>query len=78
MKPLRIAIVSLTMYGLAACATTDERSSLRQAPEPQTPQASAPFAVDGDYVSRVEAVARRRGIHVQWINAPKKRLAGVD
>lgn len=74
MTLLRFAVASLVLLLLAGCASTDERSasrmSLRQANE-------VPDARD-EYVARVEAIARRRGILVQWINLPPRRTADHD
>lgn len=58
--------------GLSACATTSEDTA-RTAP-PREPSILDP---DEAYIARVEAIARRRGIEVQWVNAPRKTASQV-
>lgn len=73
---LRIVASLLAVAGLAACAST--RSPVATAPpsgfEGTTP-ARTVVATDAEYVARVEHIARRRGILVQWVNPPIKRVA---
>ena len=59
----RIVVVSLSVAGLAACASMDEQSA-RVSPQ------SVPIDADAAYMSRVEQIARRRGIEVVWVNPP--------
>jgi len=33
----------------------------------------AGYSTDAAYVSRVEAMARRRGVDVHWVNPPRER-----
>lgn len=68
---LRTAVLSLSVLGLAACAGMQERSdSTYVAPQ------RAPSLLDDDhaYVTRVESIARRRGIQVVWVHVPRKHL----
>lgn len=62
----RAFLLSLSIVGLAACASTGETASV---PQP----AKAPSVMDADqaYVAAVERMAQRRGIHVQWVNMPR-------
>lgn len=60
----RVLAVSLSVAGLAACASMDEQSA-RVSPQ------SATLDRDAAYVGRVEQIARRRGIEVVWVNPPK-------
>lgn len=62
----RAFLLSLSILGLAACASTRETASI---PQP----AKAPSVMDTDqaYVAAVERLAQRRGIHVQWVNMPR-------
>lgn len=76
MTPLRFAVAPLALLTLAGCASMDESSASRVPPSPSR-SAQAPDA-NLDYVARVEAVARRRGITVQWVNLPPKRVADRD
>lgn len=70
----RIALISVAVAGLAACASMDDgRASL-------SPDNRA-IGPDKAYMSRVEAIAQRRGIDVQWINPPVRDetlVAGGD
>ena len=60
----RVLAVSLSVAGLAACASMDEQSARVS---PQSPTIDR----DATYVGRVEQIARRRGIEVVWVNPPK-------
>ena len=70
---VRMAVLSASILGLAACASTGETTS-------STPLEDQPslMATDDDYMARVEAIARRRGIGLTWVNPPKKVLAKKD
>ena len=70
---LRTAFLSLSVLGVAACASMREKSNMTFAP-PQR----APSNLDNDeaYIARVEQIARRRGIDVVWVHLPRRqRLA---
>lgn len=60
-----MAVLSLAVLSLAACATTGETTT-QQLEE-----------VDAEtlYMARVEAIARQRGIDVTWVNPPRKSVA---
>ena len=58
-----LAVLALSVAGAAACASMDEQSA-RISPQP------AAIDTDSAYMSRVEQIARRRGIEVVWINPP--------
>ncbi|SOD56940.1 hypothetical protein SAMN06296416_11185 [Pseudoxanthomonas wuyuanensis] len=73
---LRIAAVSLSALLLSACAGTQEMTR-SDAPAAE-PQARPELTRDELYIAYVERVARRRGIHVMWVNPPQKRLAGTE
>ncbi|MFD0740424.1 hypothetical protein ACFQZQ_14155 [Lysobacter koreensis] len=67
----RIAVLSLSVLGLAACAGMHEKSdSAFVAPQ------RAPSIMDNDeaYMAAVERIARRRGIEIVWVNVPRKQL----
>ncbi|MGJ7903585.1 hypothetical protein [Lysobacter sp. 1R34A] len=70
----RIAVLSLSVLGLAACAGTHTKTSYA---EPSVSKhAIAGMSRDERYVSAVERVAKRRGIEVVWINPPdRSRIA---
>lgn len=69
MKPsVRLAVMSAAVLGLAACATTEEATSYVPAHKVQSTRLQS----DAAYMARVEAIARRRGIDLTWVNPPKK------
>ncbi|MEH6417608.1 hypothetical protein [Pseudomonas sp. CGJS7] len=68
---LRVAVLSLSMLGLAACAGTQTKTAHTAAPMSAHPAASPDR--DSVYVATVERVARRRGIDVVWVNPPDRR-----
>lgn len=68
----RCALIALCATGLAACASSADKTAY-VAPERV---GSGPTVVTDDaYVDYVERVARRRGIDLQWVNMPTKRIA---
>ncbi len=67
---LRFALLTLSMTGLAACASTGTTSSA-------APAAARPMTQieqDSAYVAKVEYLARRRGVHLTWVNPPTRRV----
>lgn len=68
---LRVAVLSLSVLGLSACAGSQTKSSYV---EPSlSKHAVAGMTRDERYVSAVERVAKRRGIEVVWVNPPDRR-----
>lgn len=67
-----LMVVALAVGATAGCASTQEESAY-VAPR------IAPVSIvdDGEYVSRVEQLAKRRGVGVVWVNPPQKRLEQV-
>ncbi len=67
---LKVALLSLSIFGLAACAGHSTKSAY-------VPPQKAPSIMDNDevYMATVERIARRRGIDVTWVNLPRKQLA---
>ena len=70
----RIAVLSLSVLGLAACAGTQARSSYVE-PASIAPQAAPTLNRDDRYIATVERIARRRGIGVVWVNPPNRERA---
>lgn len=70
---LRIIVLSLSVLGLAACAGSQTRSSYVQ-PERVLKPGEVRIERDGAYIAYVERVARRRGIYLQWVNPPVRRV----
>ncbi len=68
----RMAVLSLAILGLAACAGSQTKSTY--VPEPKPSSITDP---DEAYIAYVERIAQRRGIEVVWVNSPKKSAAQV-
>ncbi|HEY0502790.1 MAG TPA: hypothetical protein VGD42_04765 [Lysobacter sp.] len=68
----RMAVLSLVVLGLSACAGTQTRTTY--VPEPNPPSI---MDTDEAYMAYVERVARRRGIEVVWVNVPRKTAEQV-
>lgn len=66
---LHVGALSFALAGLAACSTS---GSVARAPSPPAP---GTLTADEAYIAQVEQIARRRGIEVQWVNVPSKRIA---
>lgn len=66
---LRIAAVPFAVMLLGACAGTQEMTSTG-APANQPQDQPEPTA-DQLYIAYVERIAKRRGIHLTWVNPPK-------
>lgn len=75
--PLRVAVLSLSVLGLAACASSQEGSAYVEPARVMNP-GEVRIERDAEYVAYVERVARRRGIYVQWVNVPTKRVVAVE
>lgn len=65
---LRITVLSLSVLGLAACASTGGAAYV---PPPHTPSL---MDQDEAYIAAVERIARRRGIDVVWVNTPRRPM----
>lgn len=67
----RPALISFAILGLTACASGGGTASVAPAVDP------SPGAVVRDvaYINQVERSARSRGIEVQWVNPPTRRIA---
>lgn len=72
---LRASILSLSVVGLAACASTGPTSATAYV---APPPASAAMDVDEAYIARVQQIARRRGVEVVWVNMPRKPAAKTE
>lgn len=69
---LKVAALVACSLGLGACASTDDSMAYT---EPTRVGPPDPIVTDQKYVDAVEREARRRGIYVQWVNMPRKRIA---
>lgn len=65
---LRCAVAAVIAVGLAACTTTQDRRVASHTPVEAGAWRSD---LDSEYVARVERIARRRGVDVHWIHAPR-------
>lgn len=70
-RSLKFAAFSLCAMGLGACAGGQQHAAYVAPQRVGPPQ---PIVTDEAYVAAVERVARRRGIYVQWVNLPSKRV----
>lgn len=75
MRALIRLLPGLAVLALAACATT---SPTAMAPAPASSQDRPVTVADSAYIRAVEAQALRRGILVQWIHPPTKRLVATQ
>ena len=68
---LRMAVLSLSVLGLAACAGTEVKTAYTEPKDPSI--------MDNDeaYMAYVQRVAQRRGIDVVWVNTPRKSAEQV-
>jgi hypothetical protein len=73
---LRFAIATIAVAGLSACASTHQWAA---APEKAAqPVAGAQYKGDVQYIAAVEHIARRRGVQVQWVNPPVRRVEATN
>lgn len=73
MKPsIRVAVLSVSLLGLAACASSGGATGYDT---PSRQYAQTDVDSDRQYMARVEAAARRRGVEVRWVNPPRKTVA---
>jgi len=70
---VRMAVLSVSMLGLAACASSGGTTSYSTTTDKQYVETR----LDNDraYMARVEEAARRRGIDLQWVNPPRRIVA---
>lgn len=66
---VRLAVLLASILGLASCATTGEETT---GYVPAHKVQSTRLQNDEAYMARVEAIARRRGIDLTWVNPPHK------
>lgn len=72
---VRTVVLPLTLLGLAGCAGMQQKSVAAYVAPQRAPSL---MDVDQAYVARVEAIARRRGIGVVWVNSPSRPVAKTD
>lgn len=59
---LRMIVVASLVAVAAGCASGGSSYASTK---------TSPFTVDDAYVSQVEAIARKRGVDVHWVNPPR-------
>lgn len=65
-------VLSVLVLGLSACAGMHEKpDSAYVAPQ----RSQSTMDADEAYMAAVERIARRRGIEVIWVHAPRKMVA---
>lgn len=72
---LSIAVLSLSLAGLAACTSAGTKSAY-VAPQQvgHTTYREVRDVPDAQYIAEVDWIARHRGVRVQWVNPPVKRV----
>ena len=71
-RSLGMAVLTVSMLGLAACASSGSTTSYN---EPAKQYEPTRMDSDEAYMARVEAYARRRGIDLTWVHPPRKIVA---
>ncbi|WFC40864.1 hypothetical protein [Pseudoxanthomonas sp. SE1] len=61
---LRLAVVLSVCALLAACASTRGTAS-------SSPPVQRQLTAEQQYIAYVERIAKRRGIHLTWVNPPR-------
>ena len=65
---LALSMLALSLLMLGGCSSTQDKSAMAK-----------PHDVDdGAYIARVDRAAHKRGVFVQWVNPPQKRVSGTD
>ena len=65
---LALSMLASSLLMLGGCSSTQDKSAM-----------SRPHDVDdGAYIAQVERTAHDRGVHVQWVNPPQKRIHSTD
>jgi hypothetical protein len=74
---VRMTVLSVSLLGLAACASSGGTTSYNSA---ATDDQYAESRLDNDaqYMARIEQAARRRGVDLKWVNPPRKIVANQD
>lgn len=67
-----LVVTALATAAMAGCATQAPRPASAPPPRPGL------MVQDSAYIAQVEREALRRGLHVQWINPPKRRTPSAD
>lgn len=66
MKAARMLLLGIIVIASSACATTQNAQLAAQAD-----RKAAQAKENAQYVAAVEAIARKRGVQVVWVNPPK-------
>ncbi|QCO67332.1 hypothetical protein E5843_05220 [Luteimonas yindakuii] len=74
MRTLCRFVPVLLVLALAACASSGPMAS-STAPSARPDVQPNLMHDDGEYIARVNAEARRRGLLVHWVNPPPKHVA---
>jgi hypothetical protein len=67
-RPAVALLSGAAWLALAGCATNQEYAA--------SPARPGSVVADDAYVAAVERLARMRGIQVQWVNPPTRRIPG--
>ncbi|GAB3374995.1 hypothetical protein GCM10027431_28230 [Lysobacter rhizosphaerae] len=69
---VRMAVLTVSMLGLAACASSGGTTSYSAKPQSQQ---QTRMSNNEAYMARIEAYDRRRGIDLTWVNPPREIVA---
>lgn len=74
--PVRLVVLSLSVLALSACASSQPIARAAGS----APGSSNDVRIERDaaYIAHVERMALRRGMDVQWVNPPNRRVAVAD
>jgi hypothetical protein len=61
---IAMGMLALSMAALGGCSSMQGKSTVARTVEVD----------DADYVARVEKLALHRGVYVEWVNPPTKRI----
>jgi hypothetical protein len=61
---IAMGLFALSMVAMGGCSSMQDKATVARSVEVD----------DADYVARVENLALRRGVIVQWVNPPTRRI----
>jgi hypothetical protein len=65
---LALSMLASSLLMLGGCSSTQDKSAMVRPHEVD----------DGAYIAQVEHAAHQRGVTVQWVNPPQKRVSSTD
>ena len=65
---LALSLLAMSLLMLGGCSSTQDKSAMAKQHDVD----------DGAYIAQVERTAHQRGVTVQWVNPPQKRVTSTD